>query len=118
MGVSSSLRSCACIRGYRDVVVGQAAVPAPGERGQFRLHFVEQASNVVFIGAVGLGKSHLAIALGRRACEERYSVLFRSAVDVINTLTAAQAIARLKQGLNRYIKPLALLRNCRTRPNP
>ena len=75
----------------------------------FRLHFVEQASNVVFIGGVGLGKSHLAIALGRRACEERYSVLFASAVDVINTLAAAQAIGRLKQGLNRYIKPRVLV---------
>ena len=46
-----------------------------------------------------LGKSHLAIALARRACEQRYAVLFASAVDVINTLTAAQAIGRLKQGL-------------------
>ena len=75
----------------------------------FRLHFVEHASNVVFIGGVGLGKSHLAIALARRACEQRYSVLFTSAVDVINTLTAAQAIGRLKQGLNRYIKPRVLV---------
>ena len=73
-----------------------------------RLHFVEHASNVVFIGGVGLGKSHLAIALARRACEQRYSVLFASAVDVINTLTAAQALGRLKQGLNRYIKPRVL----------
>ena len=75
----------------------------------FRLHFVEQASNVVFIAGVGLGKSHLAIALARRACEQRYSVLFASAVDVINTLTAAQAIGRLKQGLNLYIKPRVLV---------
>ena len=56
-----------------------------------------------------LGKSHLAIALARRACEQRYSVLFASAVDVINTLSAAQAIGRLKQGLNRYIKPRVLV---------
>ena len=75
----------------------------------FRLHFVEHASNVVFIGGVGLGKSHLAIALGLRACEEHYSVRFASAVDVINTLTAAQAIGRLKQGLNHYIKPRVLV---------
>ena len=75
----------------------------------FRLQFVEQASNVVFIGGVGLGKSHLAIALGLRACEERYSVLFASAVDVVNTLAAAQATGRLKQGLNRYLKPLVLV---------
>ena len=75
----------------------------------FRLHFVEQASNVVFIAGVGLGKSHLAIALARRACEQRYSVLFASAVDVINTLAAAQAIGRLKHGLNLYIKPRVLV---------
>ena len=75
----------------------------------FRLQFVEQASNVVLIGGVGLGKSHLAIALGLRACEERYSVLFASAVDVVNTLAIAQAAGRLKQSLNRYIKPRVLV---------
>ena len=75
----------------------------------FRLQFVEQASNVIFIGGVGLGKSHLAVALGLRACEERYPVLFASAIDVVNTLAAAQAADRLKQGLNRYIKPRVLL---------
>ena len=75
----------------------------------FRLQFVEQASNVIFVGGVGLGKSHLAIALGLRACEERYPVIFASAIDVVNTLAAAQAADRLKQGLNRYIKPRVLL---------
>ena len=58
----------------------------------FRLHFVEQVSNVVFYGGVGLGKSHLAIALGLRACEERYSVLFASAIDVVNTFAAANSL--------------------------
>ena len=79
----------------------------------FRLHFVEQASNVIFVGGVGLGKSHLAIAPGLRACEERYSVLFASAIDIVNTLAAAQAADRLKQGLNRYIKPRARPRRTR-----
>ena len=50
----------------------------------FRLNFVEQASNVVLIGGVGLGKTHLAIALGLRACEARYPVLFASAIDAVN----------------------------------
>ena len=75
----------------------------------FRLQFVEQATNVIFVGGVGLGKSHWAIALGLRACEERYPVLFASAIDVVNTFAAAQAADRLKQGLNRYIRPRVLL---------
>ena len=75
----------------------------------FRLQFVEPPSNVVLIGGVGLGKTHLAIALGLRACEERYSVLFASAVDAVNTLTAAQATGQLKLALNRYLKPRGLI---------
>ena len=51
----------------------------------------------------------MAVALGLRACEERYSVLFARAIDVVNTLAAAQAADRLKQGLNRYIKPRVLV---------
>ena len=63
----------------------------------FRLHFVEQANNVIFVAGVGLGTSHLAIALGLRACEERYSVLFGSAIDIVNTLAATQAADLLFQ---------------------
>jgi DNA replication protein DnaC len=75
----------------------------------FRLEFVETASNVVFIGGVGLGKTHLAIALGYAACQQGHSVLFASAIDVVNTLVAAQAAGRLKQDLNRYLRPRVLI---------
>jgi DNA replication protein DnaC len=75
----------------------------------FRLQFVEQAANVVLIGGVGLGKSHLATALGYTACQHGHSVLFASAIDIINTLTAAQASGRLKIDLNRYVRPRVLL---------
>jgi DNA replication protein DnaC len=36
-----------------------------------------------------IGKSHLACALGYAACQAGHSVLFTTAVDIINTLTAA-----------------------------
>lgn len=75
----------------------------------FRLNFVEQASNVVLIGGVGLGKTHLAIALGLRACEARYPVLFASAIDAVNTLAAAQATGPLKPALNRFLRPRLLI---------
>ncbi len=75
----------------------------------FRLKFVDDFANVVFIGGVGLGKSHLAIALGLAACHRAHSVLFASTVDVINTLAGAQATGRLKLELRKYIRPRVLI---------
>jgi len=75
----------------------------------FRLKFIEDKANVIFLGGVGLGKSHLATALGYAACEKGHSVLFTTAVDVINTLAAAQNTGRLKQAFSRYINPAVLI---------
>lgn len=75
----------------------------------FRLQFIEDTANVVLIGGVGLGKSHLATALGYAACQHGCSVLFASAIDIVNTLTAAKAGGRLKHELNRYIRPRLLI---------
>jgi DNA replication protein DnaC len=75
----------------------------------FRLEFVEKKSNVIFLGGVGLGKTHLATALCYSACLKGHRVLFATAVDVINTLSAAQTAGRLKQELNKYTRPNLLL---------
>jgi DNA replication protein DnaC len=75
----------------------------------FRLTFIEDNANVIFLGGVGLGKTHLASALGYVACQKGHSVLFATAVDVINTLAAAQNAGRLKPAFNRYIKPAVLI---------
>jgi DNA replication protein DnaC len=75
----------------------------------FRLHFVEQASNVIFIGGVGVGKTHLASALGYAACLEGLPVLFATAIDVINTLSTAQAAGTMKQTLKKFTKPSLLI---------
>jgi len=74
----------------------------------FRLNFIKDKSNVVLLGGVGLGKTHLATALGYQACLKGYSVLFTTAVDAINNLAAAQTTGRLKQELNKYQKPSVL----------
>jgi len=75
----------------------------------FRLQFIPDKQNVIFLGGVGLGKSHLAVALGYQACLEGHGVLFATAIDVINTLSAAQAAGRLKSELKKYTRPAVLI---------
>ena len=74
----------------------------------FRLQFIKDKSNVIFLGGVGLGKTHLASALGYEACLKGYNVLFTSAIDIINTLPAAKEVGRMKQNLKKYTKPSLL----------
>jgi DNA replication protein DnaC len=75
----------------------------------FRLRFIDQKANVIFLGLCGLGKTHLATALGYAACQQGYSVLFANAIDVVNILSAAQAQGSLKSQLKRYLSPALLV---------
>jgi len=75
----------------------------------FRLAFLKDQTSVVFIGGVGLGKSHLATALGHAACLQGHSVLFTTAIEAINTLTAAQAQCRLKVELKKFLVPTLVI---------
>ena len=74
-----------------------------------RLSFVEKKTNVILMGGVGLGKSHVATALGYEACQRGHAVLFTTAVDALNNLVAAQAAQRLKAELKRYLAPAVLV---------
>ena len=75
----------------------------------FRLAFLTDKMNVIFMGGVGVGKSHLASALGYAACLAGHSVRFTTAVDIINTLTAAQINHRLKAELKKLVSPSVLV---------
>lgn len=75
----------------------------------FRLKCVEEKSNVVLIGSVGVGKTHIATALGYQACLKNNTVLFTSAIDAVNNLVAAQHAGQLKQELKKYLKPSLLI---------
>lgn len=75
----------------------------------FRLSFLPENKNIIFLGGVGVGKSHLSIALGYTACMRRHSVLFTTAMDIVNTLRAAQKLGQQKQVLRKYAKPKLLI---------
>lgn len=75
----------------------------------FRLKCIEEKSNVVLIGSVGVGKTHIATALGYQACLKNNTVLFTSTIDVVNNLVAAQHAGLLKQKLKKYLKPSLLI---------
>jgi DNA replication protein DnaC len=78
-------------------------------QNHFSLGFIKDKGNLIYLGGVGLGKTHLATALGYTACLQGYSVLFTSAIDVINTLSASKTSGRLKQELKKYTKPSLLI---------
>lgn len=81
----------------------------PQIQNLFRLAFLKEKASVIFVGGVGLGKSHLAVALGYAACLQNHAVLFTTAVEAINTLVAAQAQSRLKHELKRFLAPTILV---------
>lgn len=61
--------------------------------------FIDKRSNIVFTGPPGVGKSHLAIALGSQACRKGYKVRFFTAGELVNTYIEARqekAILRLE----------------------
>jgi DNA replication protein DnaC len=77
----------------------------PQVQNLFRLAFLKDRGNVIFMGGVGLGKTHLATALAYEACLSGHSVLFTTAIDIVNTLVAAQATNRIKAELKKYLRP-------------
>jgi DNA replication protein DnaC len=76
----------------------------PQIQNLFRLAFMADNTNIVFISTVGLGKTHISLALGHAACIAGHSVLFTTAIDIINTLAAAQSAGHLKREIGRYMK--------------
>jgi DNA replication protein DnaC len=64
------------------------------------LEFLTHAKNVLFIGAPGVGKTHLAIALGIKAAQARRRVLFFTAEQLTAQLAAAEVSGRLNPFLD------------------
>ena len=71
--------------------------------------FIPKRENVVLLGPPGTGKTHLAIALGMKAAEASYPVIFDSATGWINRLARAHATGSLERELRRLKRYRALI---------
>lgn len=71
--------------------------------------FVERKANVVIIGKTGVGKSHLAQAIGQRACRAGYSALYVAAHDLLTQLRASRADQTYDKKLARFAAPDLLI---------
>ena len=73
------------------------------------LGFVDRAEAVIFIGPSGVGKTHLAIALGIQACQANYHVRFVRAYPLLRSLYAALADDTLEDVLYELCQPTVLI---------
>ena len=70
----------------------------------FDCEFVPQAANVVLVGGVGTGKTHIAIALGMACCQKDYRVRFTTAAELTNILVEAKSQDRLSRKLEQLAR--------------
>src|SRR5260370_23539150 len=66
--------------------------------------FIRQRRDVLLIGPPGLGKSHLAQAIGQQAIKAGFVALYRSIFDLVRELQAEISPAELNRCLARYLK--------------
>jgi len=75
----------------------------------FEADLTEQGLCALFVGSAGLGKTHLARALGYRLCQKNRRVLFTTTHALAVNLTTAETTGTLKRVLQTYIQPALLI---------
>lgn len=83
----------------------QPSIDAKVVRELATCRFIANAENVLLLGPPGVGKTHLAVALGVKACGAGYRTLFVSAASLLTMLTKAQNENRLEEKLKALTQP-------------
>ena len=71
--------------------------------------YIRQKRNVIICGPTGVGKSHLAQALGQEACRQGFQVLFLNAYKMLQYLHGGRADNSLERRLKTYLRPDLLI---------
>ena len=71
--------------------------------------FIADADNVLLLGPPGVGKTHLSVAIGLKACALGYRTAFTTATALVNTLTRAHQENRLEEKLKQLVQPKLLI---------
>jgi DNA replication protein DnaC len=71
--------------------------------------FIREQRDVLFIGPPGVGKSHLAQALGHHAIRSGFTVLYRSVFDAVRDLRQDEALGEQDRVMSKYLKPDLLI---------
>lgn len=84
-------------------------IPKSKIRDLTSLAFIERNENIVFLGPSGVGKTHLAIALGYLATQANIKTRFISAADLMVLLATAQQQGKYKDVMRRTVQHPRLL---------
>jgi DNA replication protein DnaC len=74
-----------------------------------KCRFIDNGENVILLGPPGVGKTHIAVALGIKAVTEGYRTYFIQAMSLVASLTKAYAENRIEERLKFYCQPKILI---------